>query len=260
MTSTRIRSSLMVLLLLALAGAVPSGPVGTAVAAQHPTVEELLQKVDDLLRGASSRGTMTMRIRSTKWERELSMKVQSKGTDKTLIQILSPAKEKGTATLKVEKNIWHYLPKVDRTIKVPASMMSGAWMGSHFTNDDLVRESRFEKDYDCDFEELPEGSDGHYLIGCTPHDDAPVVWGRVEVSIRASDQLADEVRFLDERGNLKRTMKYEDIGDLGGKRLPRRVLVLPADKPGEFTEISYADMEFDVEIPDRTFSLQALRR
>jgi hypothetical protein len=225
-----------------------------------PTVDELLRRVDDLLRGSSSRGTMTMRIQSTRWHRELSMKVQSKGADRTLIQILSPPKEKGTATLKVEKNIWHYLPKVDRTIKVPASMMSGAWMGSHFTNDDLVRESRFEKDYDCDFEKLADGPDGHYLIACIPREDAPVVWGRVEVSIRASDELADEVRFLDERGSLKRTMLYEDIGDLGGKRLPRRVLVIPADKPGELTEISYAEMEFDVEIPDRTFSLQALRR
>jgi hypothetical protein len=229
-------------------------------AEDHPSVEDLLRRVDDLLRGSSSRGTMTMRIKSTRWERELSMKVQSKGTDRTLIQILAPPKEKGTATLKVEKNIWHYLPKVDRTIKVPASMMSGAWMGSHFTNDDLVRESRFENDYHCDFEALPEGPDGRYLIACIPHDDAPVVWGRVEVGIRASDELADEVRFLDERGNLKRTMLYEDIGNLGGKRLPRRIKVIPADKPDELTEISYAEMEFDVEIPDRTFSLQALRR
>jgi outer membrane lipoprotein-sorting protein len=235
-------------------------PASAIRAAERPTVEELLRRVDDLLRGASSRGTMTMRIQSTRWERELSMRVQSKGKDKTLIQILSPPKEKGTATLKVEKNIWHYLPKVDRTIKVPASMMSAAWMGSHFTNDDLVRESRFENDYECDFEGLPEGADGHYLIACIPKEDAPVVWGRVEVSVRASDELADEVRFLDEKGTLKRTMLYDDIGDLGGKRLPRRVRVLPADKPGEITEISYAEMEFDVEIPDRTFSLQALRR
>ena len=260
MTRTRVRWSLVGLLVLVLAGSMPSGLAASIEAAEQPTVDELLRRVDDLLRGASSRGTMTMRIKSTKWERELSMAVQSKGADRTLIQILSPPKEKGTATLKVEKNIWHYLPKVDRTIKVPASMMSGAWMGSHFTNDDLVRESRYGNDYQCDFERLPDSADGHYLIACIPNEDAPVVWGKVEISVRASDELADEVRFFDERGNLKRTMLYEDIGDLGGKRLPRRIRVLPADKPGELTEISYAEMEFDVEIPDRTFSLQALRR
>jgi hypothetical protein len=216
--------------------------------------------VDDLLRGASSRGTMTMRIQSTRWKRELQMQVRSKGTDRTLIQILAPPKEKGTATLKVEKNIWHYLPKVDRTIKVPASMMSAAWMGSHFTNDDLVRESRYEADYECDYEQLPEDADGHFLIACIPKPDAPVVWGRVEISVRASDELADEIRFLDEKGTLRRTILYENIGDLGGKRLPRRIRVVPADKPGELTEIVYEDMEFDVDLPDRTFSLQSLRR
>jgi len=255
-----LRWTLVALLAWSLAGPPPAGRAAAILATDRPTVEELLRKVDDLLRGSSSRGTMTMRIQSSRWRRELSMKVQSKGTDRTLIQILSPPKERGTATLKVGKNIWHYLPKVDRTIKVPASMMSGAWMGSHFTNDDLVRESRLEDDYDCRFDAMPEDADGHYEIACIPHADAPVVWGRVEVGIRASDELVDEVRFLDERGDLKRTMLYEDIGDLGGKRLPRRIKVIPADKPGEYTEISYAEMEFDVEIPDSTFSLQALRR
>ena len=87
-----------------------------------------------------------------------------------------------------------------------------------------------------------------------------MVWGEVEISVRASDEIVDEVRFLDERDALVRTMVYSDIGDLGGKRLPRRVQIIPADKPQELTEVIYDEMEFGVEIPDRTFSLQALRR
>ncbi|MGI5861436.1 MAG: outer membrane lipoprotein-sorting protein [Myxococcales bacterium] len=108
-----------------------------ALAAQaEPTLEQLLEKTDDLLRGKSSAGQVRMHIKTERWERTLSMKVWSEGKEKTLVRILSPAKEKGVSTLKVGDNIWNYLPNIDRTIKIPASMMSGAWTGSHFTNDD----------------------------------------------------------------------------------------------------------------------------
>jgi hypothetical protein len=233
---------------------------GRLAAAEHPTVEELLQRTDDLLRSSSSRGMVTMRIKAARWQRELVMEVASEGTDTTLIRILAPPKERGTATLKVGRDIWHYLPKVDRTIKVPASMMSAAWMGSHFTNDDLVKESRYEDDYQCRFAALPEGPEGSYLIDCVPNPDAPVVWGKVEILIRASDELPEEVRFLNEDGTEVRTMFYEDVGDLGGKHLPRRIRVVPANSPDEHTEVVYDEMAFDVEIPDRTFTLQELRR
>jgi hypothetical protein len=162
--------------------------------------------------------------------------------------------------LKVENDIWNYLPKVDRTIKVPASMMSGAWMGSHFTNDDLVKHSRFDTDYDCTFSAKPEGREGHYLIDCIPKPDAPVVWGRVGIKIRGSDELVEEVAYFDEEDQLVRTFSYEDIGELGGRRLPRRIRVIPADKPGEFTEVVYEELTFDVVLSERTFTLQALRR
>jgi hypothetical protein len=233
---------------------------GRLAAAEHPTVQELLQRTDDLLRSSSSRGTVTMRIKAARWQRELVLEVASEGTEKTLIRILDPPKERGTATLKVGRDIWHYLPKVDRTIKVPASMMSAAWMGSHLTNDDLVKESRYEDDYECLFADLPEGPEGSYLIDCVPDPDAPVVWGKVEIRIRARDELPEEVRFLDEDGTEARKMLYQDVGDLGGKRLPRRIRVVPADASEEYTEVIYDDMVFDVEIPARTFSLQELRR
>ena len=95
----------------------------------EPDTKELLARVDDMLRGDSSRGTMTMRVKTRRFERNLTMEIWSKGTERSLIRITAPAKEKGTATLKVEDQIWNYLPKVDRTIKVPASMMSGSLDG-----------------------------------------------------------------------------------------------------------------------------------
>ena len=242
--------------LLAIALLLPSG----GSAATEPSIEDLILAADDMLRGESSESRITMRIKTKRWQRELRLYILSEGSEKFLARIEAPAKERGTATLKVEQNIWNYLPKVDRTIKVPSSMLSAGWMGSHFTNDDLVRESRYSEDFDCEFLERPEGSSGHWVVRCTPRPDAPVVWGAVDIRFRAEDQLPDRVEFLDERTELVRTVQYEDIGRLGGKTLPRRIRVFPADDSEEFTEIVYEEMAFDIDLPPGTFSLQSLRQ
>ncbi len=239
---------------------IAGGLMPPTLEAAGPTVAELLQRTDDLMRGESSEGTFTMHVKTARWDRSMTMKAWSEGTEKSLIQILAPAKDRGTATLKVGQNIWNYLPKVDRTIKVPASMMSGSWMGSHFTNDDLVKHSRFDTDYDCEFTAQPEGDEGHYVIDCIPKPDAPVVWGKVVVKIRGSDELVEEVAYFDEEDQLIKTFAYLDFGELGGRRLPRRTRVIPADKPEELTEIVYEELKFDVKLPRSTFTLQALKR
>jgi len=225
----------------------------------EPTVNDLLNGVDDMMRGKSSRATVRMSVKTSRWERELVMQALSKGRDKTLVQIVEPAKEKGTATLKVGNNIWNYLPKVDRTIKVPGSMMSGSWMGSHFTNDDLVKDSRFADDYECGFTETPP-DDVNYVIECVPHIDAAVVWGKVVVTIRGSNRLVERVEFFDERNELVRSMLHSEVVDIGDRLIPKRVRVVPADKSEEYTEVLYEQIEFDVDIPDGTFSLRTLRR
>jgi hypothetical protein len=121
---------------------------------------EIIDRVDRLLRGESSHGLAVMEVVTENWERSLTMEMWSLGTEHSLVRILAPPKEAGTATLKAGDDIWNYLPKVDRTIKIPASMMMGSWMGSHFTNDDLVKDSRLVDDYDIEivFEGDRDGS------------------------------------------------------------------------------------------------------
>ena len=134
-------------LVLFLAPGMPGSFGARPVRAQELTAREMLDKVDDLYRGVSSQGKMTMTIVTAHWTRSLSLEFQSKGKDKSLVRILAPVKEKGTATLRSGNEIWNYLPKVNRVVKLPSSMMSASWMGSHFTNDDLVKQSRFTEDY-----------------------------------------------------------------------------------------------------------------
>jgi len=251
---------------LVLWGAVGLGLVALLLALPHAAgadealARELLDHTDDLQRGDSSHARVSMHVKNTRWERTMTMESWSKGEEKSLIRILSPAKEAGMSTLKVEDNIWNYLPKVDRTMKVPASMMSGAWMGSHFSNDDLVKESRMADDYTYEIASRPaDNPDGLYVIDLTPKPDAPVVWGKVVVQIRGEDRMPTDIQYFDEGGDLGRTMRFSDVRELGGRLVPCTMTLLPADKPDEFTRVSWETLEFDVEVPDSTFTLQALK-
>ncbi|MEO0606158.1 MAG: outer membrane lipoprotein-sorting protein [Myxococcota bacterium] len=227
--------------------------------AAEPTIEELLEATDDVSRGKSSKATLEMQVKTSRYERTMKMQAFSQGTEKSLIRILEPAKDAGISTLKVDENLWNYLPKVDRTMKVPAGMMSGAWMGSHFSNDDLVRENRLSEEFTFSWVSKPQDGKGNYVIQCVPKPDAPVVWGKVVVEVRP-DKVPVKVDYFDEKDELVRTMAFFDVQEVDGELAPMRFRLVPHDKPGEFTEMRYADLELNVDLDPKLFSLQALKK
>jgi outer membrane lipoprotein-sorting protein len=178
-----------------------------------------------------------------------------------LVVIQEPIKDRGIATLKVESNIWNYLPKINRVTKIPSSLMSGSWMGSHFTNDDLVRESTFEDDYTTaiTFEGEREGS-AVYELTATPKPDAPVVWGKVMMLIDQKTLAPLRADYYDEGGILVRTMTFDRVQTLDGRVIPMRLTLQPEDKRDESTVIVYSDIDFGVKLDESFFSLQSLQR
>ena len=253
-----MRSAPAIVLTLVLAGLGPAS--GGVTPPTAPSAREILDHVDDLFRSASSHGRATMTVATEHWTRSLALEFWSKGKEQTLVRILAPQKEKGTATLRSGNDLWNYLPKVKRVIKLPSSMMSASWMGSHFTNDDLVKESRMTEDYT--FEVAFEGErDGKPVaeIACLPRPEAAVVWGKVVVRVRKPDHLPLEVAYYDEDLRLARTLTYTDVRRLGGRELPATLRVVPADKPAESTVVTYEDIAFDLPLDDEAFSLRRLQ-
>ena len=232
-----------------------------APAFAQESASDIMERVDRLLRGDSSHGVATMEVATEHWERSVTMEMWSLGTDYSLIRIRAPAKEAGIATLMADDDIWNYLPKVDRTIKVPVSMMAGSWMGSHFTNDDLVKESQIVEDYDIEiaFDGERDGTTV-WEFRLTPRDDAAVVWGHVEFQVRQRDTMPVWARYFDEDGGLVRTMRYTEFRTLGGRTVPSVMEMYPDDKPGERTIVRYQELDFDIEIDRSFFSLQNLKR
>lgn len=244
--------------ILALAAA---GGLAAAPAAAQTDPLAIIDRVDRLLRGDSSRGVATMEVVTEHWEREMTMEVWSLGTDYSLVRLRAPRRDAGTATLMAGDDIWNYLPKVDRTIKIPASMMGGAWMGSHFTNDDLVKESRLVDDFDVElaFEGDRDGA-AVWEIRLTPKPEAAVVWGRIDFRIRRADSMPLWARYYDEDGELARTMEYSAFAEMGGRLVPGVMDMRPADKPEERTTFRYDELEFDVDLAPSFFSLRTLQR
>ena len=224
-------------------------------------VNELIQHIDRLWRGDTSRATMSMTVKTRRYERSMTMEAWSRGKDYSLVVIRDPIKDKGIATLKVIDNIWNYLPKINRVTKVPSSMMSGSWMGSHFTNDDLIKESTFEDDFDSKvtFEGKRDGIN-IYELTSIPKEDAAVVWGKVIMLIDQKTLSPHRALYYDEEGLLIRTMTFDQPQTIDKRSVPMRLTLQPEDKPEESTVIVYKDIAFEVPLKDSFFSLQNLQR
>ncbi len=224
------------------------------------SAKEIVDRVDRLMRGASSHGKMEMRIKTEHWSRTLDMEVWSLGTEYSLVRVTAPPREAGTATLKAGNEVWNYLPRVDRTIKVPPSLMMGSWMGSHFTNDDLVKESRMVDDYDIKISfEGDRNGVAVWEFYLTPKPEAAVVWGHIEEQVRKKDLMPTWARYYDEDGKLVRTLTFSDYKVMGGRLVPSVMKVVPTDKPDEYTMLVYRDLEFNVGLTKDFFSLRNLR-
>lgn len=223
-------------------------------------VNALMRKVDKMWRGESSRARITMKVITRRYQRTMTMVTWSKGSEKSLVIIRAPKKDRGIATLKVDKNIWNYLPKIDRVTKIPPGMMMGSWMGSHFTNDDLVKESSFEGDYvsKISFKGRRDGRD-IYEVTSLPRPDAPVVWGKVINIIDRKTLLPLGASYFDEDGEKTREITFEDPKLFAGRLVPARMVMKPLDKPGESTTIIYEELAFDIPLPRGLFSLRGLR-
>lgn len=223
--------------------------------------KEILRELDDMWRGSSSHSIISMRVKTANYSRDLTLEGWSEGKEKSLVRILKPLKEKGTATLKSGNNIYTYLPRTDRTIRLTSGMMMGSWMGSHFTNDDLVKESRMEEDYDpsISFEGI---RDGKKIMEFTliPKPDAPVVWGKIVAIINPDGFIPLKYLYYDEEFNIARTLIFSNVEELAGRPRPKVMKVIPADKAEEYTELVYNELELNISIDDNFFSLARLKR
>ena len=235
--------------------------MGLVFTGQAQTAKEIIKKVDDKMQGNSNRSVMKMTIVRPDWKREVTMKGWTLGRKFSLILVTAPARDKGQAFLKRDNEMWNWQPSIDRVVKLPPSMMLQSWMGSDFTNDDLVKESSVVNDYTHTLKQdtVIDGRQA-FQIEMIPKPDAAVVWGKVIVFVDKKEFNQLLVRYFDEDGGLVNTMVLSDIKPIGGRVLPCRLEMIPFDNPKQKTVIEYLELEFDLELKEDFFSMQNMKR
>ncbi|HBC0000499.1 outer membrane lipoprotein-sorting protein [Vibrio parahaemolyticus] len=221
---------------------------------------DIVQKSDQAMRGKSSYSEATMEIVRPDWTRSMTMKSWTKGTELSLVLVTAPAKDKGSASLKRHREMWNWVPSIERVIKIAPSMLSQSWMGSDFTNDDLINQSSIVVDY----QHALRGNDSFegdkvWVIEATAKPDAPVVWNKVTLWISQSTYLQRKVEFYDEFDERVNVLTTYDVKELGGRKIATRMEMKPVDKPGNKTIFTTHQAQFDFDINDDFFSQQQMK-
>ncbi len=252
-----MRSRLVVIASFCLS-AVLYAPLGCGATT---SASEIIEQAELILWGKTLQGDFEMTVTTPTWERTLSIKVWMDRPKLSFIRVLGPAKERGIASLRIESQMWNYIPKIERTIKVPPSMMLQPWFGSDFTNDDLVKEGSFVTDYTHRLlEERSVNDSPAYVIELLPKPGAAVVWGKVLYSVRKADFLPLRIEYFDERAKLVRRLNYGTIRELGGRTIPTVWEMQPVEKKGNKTTIVVRSIVYNKPLDASIFTLVNLSR
>ncbi len=224
------------------------------------SAQDIVKGVENLQRGTTSQGTYYMEVIRPDYRTSYTMRFwDDRAHDRSLVVIVesSTGKDDGSVFLKKNNNLWMFLPKAGKNMRMPPSMMLDPWMGSDLTNDDLVKESSISKDYNAT---IVSQKGDEYLLELQPKPDAPVVWGKVLLSVKMPGYIPVKAEYYDEDGVLVRSLVYSDVKLMGGRRMPTKMEVIPKDKPGHKTVLRVKSVEFDVRISDDHFDVNQMQR
>ena len=226
------------------------------IAVADRDAKSLIDKMEALYRGESSKATLTMKVETPQYSRTMQMESSSVGQQDAFIRILSPKKDRGISTLKLDKEMWNFFPKINKVIRVPPSMMMGSWMGSDFTNDDLVKQTTLTQEYDLQLTEtLTE-----YNITLLPREQTVTVWGRIDYIVNKEHLVPVNQNFYDDEGIMIRKMVFSELKDFGGRIMPSVMEMIPLNKEGHRTVIIYDNLEFDPpDVDESIFTLRHLK-
>jgi outer membrane lipoprotein-sorting protein len=220
----------------------------------------IVKKAEEKMRGSSSKVELTIKTIRPGWSRSMDIKAWMKGSELSMILVQSPVKDKGIAFLKRKKEVWNWMPVLERTIKLPPSMMSQSWMGTDFTNDDLVKESSIVNDYIHNLiGDTIIDNRKCFLIQMIPNPEAAVVWGKLIVCIDKNDFLELHTRFYDEDGKLINIMNAYEVKMMDGRLIPSRFEMIPAEKKNQKTEMIYRSIKFNIPIADNFFTTEKMK-
>jgi outer membrane lipoprotein-sorting protein len=223
--------------------------------------KEIVKKADDKMQGNSNTSQISMTIVRPTYTRTVEFKNWSLGRDYFMTVITAPAKDKGQVFMKLKTDLWNFMPSINRMIKLPPSMMSQGWMGSDYSNDDLVKQTSIVDDYDQTILGIEKLDNAEcYKIELIPHDNANVVWGKVVTWIDKEKSLFLKSEYYDEEGYLVRTERASKVKVFDNREIPSIIEIFSADESQNKTILEFINIDFDVDIQENFFTQQNMKK
>lgn len=175
-----------------------------------------------------------------------------KGKDKLALLYLSPASEKGRATLRLGENMWLYIPNVNRPVRITSlqSVVGGVFNNADIMNLDYSVEYSAELESETDTEQVLE------LKAKT----SSVAYDQLKMWVSKKDQMLRKVECRGASGMLIKTLEFKEDRDFGGGLL--RPSVIETHSPlfkGYRSYIIYKKIRAR-SIPDEAFTQQFMGR
>jgi outer membrane lipoprotein-sorting protein len=228
---------------------------------QSESAESIVRKSEERLRASTAIAEMSIYIKRSKWDKKMELKAWIKGTDRAAAFILSPLADSGTVFLKNGDDVWNYLPKIKKTIRMPAATLSQNWMGSDLTNDDLINGSTYSEDYNASLKgEVNYGGLNCHKIELLPKEESQSIWGKIILYIDKQDFIQMHASYFDEDLELVHQIDGYKVKNLGGKKLASKYIMTQADKKGQSTTLIYKSIQFNLDLKDSFFEKENISK
>jgi len=231
----------------------------TALAQSPPTGEEILRRVDANIGSDNKISTAEMIIHGRRGSRSIKSKSWIYGQEKSFTEYLAPAREAGTKMLKLEDQLWTYIPSTDRTIKISGHMLRQSVMGSDLSYEDMMEDPELLDLYQANvIEEVTFLDRPCWVLELTAKTE--------DISYHSRKIWVDKERYVslkEERfarsGKLLKIFEVKEVRQIQNRWVPVNMVFKDALKNGEGTEFFIESIEFNADIPDALFTKASLR-
>lgn len=170
---------------------------------------EILKKVDRNLEPESYEALRKLiNIEPSGKKKEFVLYSIKKGRDKLISLFLTPESDKGRATMRLDENMWLYIPNVGKPVRI-TSLQSVT--GGVFNNADILRID-FTAEYDVS---SVEEKDGNYLLKLKAKSNS-VAYDQLTMVVDKKLMLPTTIECFGASGILIKTLIFSDIKDFGG--------------------------------------------
>jgi len=229
--------------------------------AEELTCEEIIKKVDTNTSFTTTYMEARMIVHTTKRVDEKQLKIWAEGNEKSYSEVLAPEREAGTKYLKIDEDLWMWLPSAEKIIRISGHMLRQSMLGSDMSYEDsMERSSELLDKYSCELldEEIISERDC-YVLELTATDR--------EVTYYRRKMWIDKERFISLReelyaksGKLLKEMEIIEVKQIGKRWYPVNIVMRNKLRKNSYTEFILDVIEFDIELDEDIFSQRHLEQ